>query len=241
MLADRVGSERALEDAQEAERLAQTALEAAEASLRQIETAPIEADVATPILSPEQGVLLQLHVAHGQMVSAGAPLFAVANLDPVWIRVPVYSGDLSQINRGLSATVKPINASAKIRGRQARPVEAPPSADPLSSTSDLFYQLPNPNLSLRPGERVSVSLPMFGPMSGTEECPQVPWSAILYDINGGTWVYEQIEPLVFARRRVSVEQVLGDVVCLSAGPENGAAVVMTGAAELFGTEFGVGH
>ncbi|MDA2927738.1 efflux RND transporter periplasmic adaptor subunit [Acidobacteria bacterium AH-259-G07] len=236
MLEDRVGSERALQDAEEAEHLALTTVEAAKARLEQIETAPIESKVETRLVAPQDGLLRQLHVAPGQMVSAGTPLFEVARLDPIWIRVPVFSGDLALLDRKAAALVKPINAATGEPGRRARPVAAPPSADPFASTSDLFYQLPNSDHGLKPGERVSVAISMLG----EEECLQVPWSSILYDIHGGTWVYEQIEPLVYSRKRVSVERVTGSFACLASGPPPGTPVVSAGAAELFGTEFGGG-
>ena len=69
----------------------------------------------------------------------------------------------------------------------------------------------------------------------------MPFTSVLYDIHGGAWVYEQQEPLVFARRRVAVEYVDGTNAILATGPEPGRSVVTDGAAELFGTEFGVGH
>ncbi len=66
-------------------------------------------------------------------------------------------------------------------------------------------------------------------------------TALLYDVHGGTWVYEQLGTGVFARHRVEVERVAGDLAVLSRGPEPGTVVVVDGAAELYGTEFGVAH
>jgi membrane fusion protein, heavy metal efflux system len=43
------------------------------------------------------------------------------------------------------------------------------------------------------------------------------------------------------RERVTVEFIEGDQAVLSKGPAEGSAVVTVGAAELYGTEFGVGH
>ena len=234
MLTDRVGSERTLQDSQEAERVAITAVEAARAKLEQIETTPLEADVEVSVAAPESGVLQLIQAAPGQMVSAGAPLFQVARLDPIWVRAPIYSGDVAALDRSASAVIKPLNAPTAEPGRTAKPVAAPPSADPLASTSDLFYALPNPRSALRPGERVSISVPA----RSKDDCLQVPWDAVLYDINGGAWVYEQTEPLVFTRRRISVQRVVGNLACLAAGPPAGTKVVTAGAAELFGTEFG---
>ncbi|MFZ5830400.1 MAG: membrane fusion protein MtrC, partial [Planctomycetota bacterium] len=84
------------------------------------------------------------------------------------------------------------------------------------------------------GERVGVALTL-----NTEATPlTVPWSAVLYDVHGGAWVYEVVGDRTFERRRVHVEYVVdGKAVC-EYGPAEGAKVVTAGAAELFGTETG---
>ena len=64
----------------------------------------------------------------------------------------------------------------------------------------------------------------------------IPLAALLYDPNGGTWVYINVEPLVFERRAITVENISGDQVILSDGPESGAQIVTMGATELFGSE-----
>lgn len=69
----------------------------------------------------------------------------------------------------------------------------------------------------------------------------VPYGALLYDAKGETWVFTNPEPLVYVRAPVKVDTIQGDRVVLSEGPAAGTAVVTVGAAELIGTEFGVGH
>jgi len=68
----------------------------------------------------------------------------------------------------------------------------------------------------------------------------VPYSSILYDMYGSAWVYQNTEPQVYVRRRVELNYVLDELAILTRGPAVGARVVSAGAAELFGTEFGVG-
>ena len=65
----------------------------------------------------------------------------------------------------------------------------------------------------------------------------VPWSAVLHDIYGGTWVYESLGDHVYVRRRVEVKDVVDDFAVLTRGPAAGTEVVVVGAAELFSTEF----
>ena len=68
----------------------------------------------------------------------------------------------------------------------------------------------------------------------------IPYSALLYDVHGGTWAYVNPEPLTFMRAEITVDHIDGDDVFLTAGPDSGTAVVTVGAAELFGTDTGVG-
>jgi len=66
----------------------------------------------------------------------------------------------------------------------------------------------------------------------------VPYSALLYDTHGNTWVYTSPKPLTFVRHQVEVDYIEGDVAVLSDGPATGISVVSIGAVELYGTEFG---
>jgi len=64
----------------------------------------------------------------------------------------------------------------------------------------------------------------------------MPYGALLYDTEGGTWTYTNPESLVYVRHRVEVDYIEGDVAILSDGPPVGSAVVIVGAAELYGSE-----
>lgn len=70
----------------------------------------------------------------------------------------------------------------------------------------------------------------------------VPYSAVIHDNTGRTWVYtpQDGKPLSFARRRVAIADVQADTARLTRGPGAGTPVVSTGAAMLWGTELGVG-
>ena len=69
----------------------------------------------------------------------------------------------------------------------------------------------------------------------------VPYSSLIYDAEGGTWVYTNPEPLRFVREQVTVQGIEGEVAFLTDGPPTGTHVVSVGAVELYGAEFGVGH
>lgn len=70
--------------------------------------------------------------------------------------------------------------------------------------------------------------------------PSVPYSAVVYMPTGETLVYTSPAPRTFVRANVTVETIQGDTAVLKEGPPAGTQVVSIGAAELFGTELGVG-
>lgn len=71
----------------------------------------------------------------------------------------------------------------------------------------------------------------------------VPYSAVLYDPNGVTWVYTVPQPLTYVREKVVVATVggaRGTDAFLSQAPPAGTSIVTTGVIELWGAELGVG-
>ena len=86
------------------------------------------------------------------------------------------------------------------------------------------------------GERVGVDLALKGQKEGFV----VPAKSILYDIYGGTWVYIKSGDHAFERRRVLIRYTVDQRVVLAESPVVGTQVVVDGAAELYGTEFGAG-
>lgn len=198
---------------------------------------PLSADVTLPLRAPRDSVLLGLEVAPGQTVVAGQPLFEVADLTTVWIQVPLYVGDLENIDRQLPARILPLTRKRQVAGLVARPVDVPAVGDPARATATVFFEVSGGEHGLVPGQRVRVEIPQIG---DGEKRDVVPWASVLYDLHGNTWVYTSPERSSFVRRAVSVDHVEGDVAVLASGPPVGTAVVTTGAAELFGTELGVG-
>ena len=68
----------------------------------------------------------------------------------------------------------------------------------------------------------------------------VPYAAVIYASDGTTWTYTSPEANVFVRAEVVVDRIDGETALLSSGPPAGTTVVTLGAAELYGTETGVG-
>ncbi len=228
----------AIEDANNKLGQARTALKNAEARRddleKKIHEAGSDANNSQVLTSPADGILRNAQVSPGQQVAAGAVLFEVETLDPIWVRVPVYVGDLKLIAIDKDARAGSLAGKSGDASIVARPAAAPPSGDPLAATVDLFYEIPNPKGMFRPGQRLGVAVPQTGASTGLV----VPSSAVYYDIKGGSWVYEQIKDHTFVRRGVEVEQVSDGAALISRGLKPDAKIVTIGVAELYGTEFG---
>lgn len=94
-------------------------------------------------------------------------------------------------------------------------------------------------LSRRAAERIGLTTAAV--RSRADRRKAVPYSAVLYDEQGRTWVYTSPGRLTYIRAPITVDVIAGELAVLSAGPPAGTAVVAVGAAELYGAEFGVDH
>lgn len=187
--------------------------------------------------APISGVIQKVYSSTTQVLATAAPIVDIVSLQTLWIRVPVYAGDEAQINARENAFVRGLSdVGSSTNAVVARPVTGPQTSDPLATSIDLYYEVDNSKGNFRPGQRISVTLPY----KGTQSALVVPYSAILYDIQGGTWVYENTAKNTYVRRRVNVSRVANGMAILQQGPAIGTKVVTDGAAELFGTEFGGG-
>ncbi|MEN9576218.1 MAG: hypothetical protein RL514_4073 [Verrucomicrobiota bacterium] len=234
------GSQRAVDDARAAVAVGEANLKAAEtrvatlaAVLKDFEAGSI---TALPVTAPLDGLVMNVRASNAQQVAAGAVLLEITALDPLWVRVPVYAGEANTLQPNAPARITRLGAKPGDPGVTAKPAAAPPTANALATTVDLYFELPNPDQRFRPGERVFATLPL----TTAQENLVIPWAAVLHDIHGGQWVYERTAPQTYVRRRVTVERVTGPDAILASGPPVGAKLVTDGAAELFGTELGGG-
>jgi hypothetical protein len=188
-------------------------------------------DEAKATLSLAEAALRTARVQRGLL---GAPIGQIASARRLWIRVSIYSGERALLDSRAPAIVRGVTAAGP--GQSASPVAGPITANGDTSTVDWYYELPA-EFDARPGERVAVEIPVAG---SEEEKLVLPFRSVLHDIHGGQWVYEKIALHTYARRRIQVQRLSGDLAVLATGPVAGARIVTDGSAELFGTEFMTG-
>ena len=136
---------------------------------------------------------------------------------------------------GASAGSVDASRPARILGLGGRedliaPAQAPPPGRPGGGNAR-YYRLDGS--TVHPGQKLRVQLAQKG--GGQKET--VPYSSVIYWIDGGAWVYTQIAPLTFVRAPIVIDEVDGDTAVLTSGPPAGTRIVSVGGEELLGTEF----
>ena len=66
----------------------------------------------------------------------------------------------------------------------------------------------------------------------------IPYDAVLYDADGGTWTYTSPNHLVYQRADIRIARIDGVSAILTRGPPAGTRVVTAGATEIWGVEYG---
>lgn len=241
LLKERAGSVRAKQEA-DAELAGVTAsLRVAQARLELLRGHP-NGDLADrlstlDVEAPIEGMIQRVFIGSSQVVATAAPILELTSTSTLWVRVPVYAGDADRIDRMANAYIQSLSGdSPEHPSIAARPVNGPMTADLVATSVDLYYEIDNRNGRFRPGQRIGALIPRQGRQSSLV----IAFSAVLYDPSGGTWIYERTGDRTFVRRRVEVDHVEDGMVVLRRGLTEGTRVVTTGAAELFGTEFGGG-
>lgn len=197
------------------------------------EKAIMRLDVQTTPLLEEQ--VTRKRKVGGEVVATMGSAPANGNL---WVRVNMTDGDISQIDNSQPIRVLLIDGGSGDAGVEAEIDEnGTDESDEAGSAKAVYYALRDKGHALQPGQRTLVELVL---KSDSKTRKVVPYSAIIYDVKGDTWVYTNPEPLVFVRAPVQVDYIAGQTAYLTDGPATGVKIVINGTAELYGAETGVG-
>ncbi len=152
------------------------------------------------------------------------------------VRVPVSPSELHSVAADKPARILPLTRGVKKTWVMAKPIDKMP-IDADQPLVNLYYAVAGTGHGLVAGQRVSVDLTRVG--AGKPQ-KNVPYSSVLYDVRGSTWVYTNPKPLVFVRQAITIDFIDRDIAVLTDGPSVGTKVVSVGAIELFGAETGIG-
>jgi len=100
------------------------------------------------ILSPISGTIMKRHVALGDYVKEGNPLFMVVNLSEVWVMFDAYEDDLPWINKGDKIEFTVQSLPGKTYTENVTFVD--PFIDPKTRSAKVRVEIPNSDRKLKP-------------------------------------------------------------------------------------------
>ncbi len=109
--------------------------------------------------APASGVITGRKAFPGMRVTPETELYTLTDLSTVWVEADVFESDLANVRVGTSAEVTLPNGET----RRARVAYINPLVESQSRTARVRLELPNPNLRLKPGMFVNVSLRIVQP------------------------------------------------------------------------------
>jgi len=110
----------------------------------------------------------------------------------------IYVGDLVEIDMAACRSIAHPRRPPRQGACPGSTVIAPPSATALASSLDLSSRDAEPNGHVSPRQRLGVTLAL----KSDQDISSCRGRPSFTDIHGGSWVYEQLEPTKFVRRRV---------------------------------------
>jgi len=110
---------------------------------------------AFTVFSPAEGVVTERLVTSGQYVMEGTPLYAIADLDHVWVQAEIYETEIHKVPAETEARI----ATDAYPGREfrGRVDFVDPFLNPETRTVRVRVDLPNPGGLLKPEMFVNVS------------------------------------------------------------------------------------
>ena len=163
-----------------------------------------------------------------------APRAATPVAGEAWVMVMLSQGEWDRLAKDKPVRVLSLGTRDKLEHEVlALPSGAPPLEDVKRSMLTLYYVVSGKDHGLTLNSRMRVELELSG---SAEKQKVVPYAAVYYDGKGAPWVYVNTKPLVFERRRIAIERIVGELAVLSDGPAIGTPVVTVGAALLYGAE-----
>lgn len=159
------------------------------------------------------------------------------------VMVSLTADEMGMIDADIPALVFPLGGddiedSDEAAGFSAEIDELPGMDDAEDNgVATLIYSIKDSDAGLVTGQRAIVEVSLKG-----DQGPRlsVSTAALLYGLNGETWIYINTEDLQFLRVPVVVDYILDDMVVLLEGPPAGTKVAVVGVAELHGADTGVG-
>lgn len=198
-------------------------------SPRQVETLTGAAELKDHLVipSPAGGVVIHKNAVEGMYVKAGTPIYTVADLSTVWVKMDAYEADLKWLRLGQTVQLE---AEAFPGERFAGTVAfIDPVIDSTTRTAKVRVNVPNPGGKLKPEMFVKASLESSGERDTTAPLV-IPASApLLTGTRAVVYVAVDRSNGVYEGRIVELGAKAGDFYVVKSGLAEGDLVVANGA------------
>jgi len=165
----------------------------------------------TKLYAPLSGIVARKGANPGEIIPQGQPLFQIADIQPIKVRVSVPESEVGQLRLGQSAQVTIPALDATYTGKISLIGAV---ADPASRAYSVKIDLPNPKLQIRPGMIADARLAAFQ----KKKALVLPGNAVMRDDDGSTYVFVADAPKKQAfKRKVTVGQVFASDVEITSG------------------------
>jgi len=228
LLEDRITSQRALEESEGEQQVADADLQATRTRLATFGITPSEQAPRNParvtLTSPIAGTVVARSVHVGQWVEPSETVIEVIDLDELWIRASVYEREMRLVEVGQAVQVEVRAFPGEVFSGTVAQVSG--TLDERTRSVGIRVVLPNPEHRLRPGMFATARV------QGTHaHAPRrllgIPWAAI-QQVDGHQAVFVKVEDGVFELRRVHTGERAGDLVEILNGLTAGDEVVAEG-------------
>ena len=190
-------------------------------SINNLQNEPHNRFIEYRITVPFDGVIIEKHITHGEVVKSDSPVFTIADLDTVWVDFDVFSKDLSYVKKGQTFVISAGNEKIQAAFMFISPVL---NNETLTATARAV--LDNSNGKLYPGQFVTAQL-NAKEHSGRIVLPQ---NAVQV-VDGKKSVFVKKEH-DYELREVTIGKSNREKVEIMSGLKEGEPVVTDGAFEL---------
>lgn len=180
----------------------------------------------TKLYSPIAGIVARKGANPGEIIPQGQPLFQIADIQPIKVRVSVPESEVGQLRLGQTAQVSIPALGQTFTGKIALIGAV---ADPASRAYSVKIDLANPALKIRPGMIADAQLPS----TKRSQSLAIPGNAVQRDADGSTYVYVVDTPKQQAfKRKITIGQVYASYVQITSGLTANELIVTGGAQKL---------
>ncbi len=181
-------------------------------------------DPMVPVLSPEEGIVVERLVNTGELIDPSKPLFTVGDFQSVWLKADVFEKDIAKVEKGQPIELQVDSFPDRIFHGKLDYVANQVDAD--TRTLAVRAEVSNPQALLKPK--------MFARMRilvGAHHVLAIPKTAV-QDTKSTKVVYVPVGQDTFEERKVKLGAESGDYVEVLDGLKSGEQVVVKGSFDL---------